>query len=79
MIVVCTCGTKSRIRDLSLVHKTRCAHCKTMLGPEAHRQAERNAAIVLEVATLLWGKLKRLTPSDELIANVLARHQMGAR
>jgi len=76
MIVVCNqCGTHSRVRDLALAHRVRCATCKTMLGPEVQRQADRNAAIVLELAAFLLYKIKRLNTGDELVAEVLTRHQ----
>lgn len=78
MIVVCDCGQKSRIRKLVDAERTRCAACKTNLGFLIHRQAERNAAIVLEVASVLLENLDS-QPAFELIAQVFARHQKEAR
>ena len=80
MIVVCRCGVKSRIRDLATASRMRCATCKEMLGPEIHRQAARNANIVLEVAAVLADRIdKRIvgTPEgEELIAQIIARHEV---
>lgn len=77
MIVVCPCGQKSRCRNLEDANRIRCSACRAMLGPQIHRQAARNADIVLAVAALLAVKelQGRLTGEEELIANVLAHHE----
>ena len=77
MIIVCTCGVKSRCRNLEDANRIRCSACKAMLGPEIFRQAERNANIVLEIAAILAIKEKqgRLSGEEELLAQVFARHE----
>lgn len=77
MIVVCTCGQKSRIKTLSHVDRLRCGSCKAQLAPEIHRQATRNAGIVLEVATVLYAKPEaRWTHEEEVIARILHAHEV---
>lgn len=76
MIVVCRCGQKSRIKTLTTVDRVRCASCKAQLAPEVHRQAKRNAAIVLEIAAVLFAKPEaKWTREEETIARILATHE----
>ena len=76
MIVVCECGQKSRVKDLSLVNKLRCASCQLPLGPEVHRQAARNADIVLQLTASLEAK-EHWTFSESMVAFVIAHHEGG--
>ena len=79
MIVVCPCGQKSRIVDLSTVNKIRCRVCRQALGAEATRQAARNAHIVLAVAAILTAKERQgcLTKEEDTIAHVFAQYETG--
>jgi hypothetical protein len=80
MIVVCNCGQKSRIRDLSIVAKLRCAACKELLTTEAHRQAARNADVVLELTAMLMAKSDaQWTPEEEVIVRILQAHEQESR
>ena len=78
MIVVCECGTRLRIKQLSRVDDTRCPTCKTMASKEAHRQAERNAAIILELASLMYSK-DTWTPEEEHIVHIMQTHELTGR
>jgi uncharacterized paraquat-inducible protein A len=76
MIVVCTCGQKLRIKQLKTIDEARCPKCRTMLGKEAHRQAERNSAIVLEIAAVLHAKPESTwTKEEEVIARIFHAHE----
>jgi len=76
MIVVCSCGTKSRVRDVSHAGRVQCSKCKTLLLAEANRQAARNANVVLEVVAILAAK-KKLTDEEETIAQIIAHHEVN--
>ena len=78
MIVVCECGQHLRIRDLTKVAQIRCPTCKTMANDEAHRQAERNANIVLEIAAALFTKTE-WTDEEVRISRILAAHDLVGR
>lgn len=76
MVVVCTCGARLRVKKLAHIDTSRCPKCRTMLGNEAHRQAERNANIVLEIANLLYVKPEKTwTREEEIIARILHAHE----
>lgn len=75
MIVVCPCGQKNRVIVGRAWDNVRCGKCRTTLGEEARRQADRNADIVLDLAAMLLDK-EELTKSERRIAEVLAHHQL---
>lgn len=80
MIIVCTCGQRSRVRKLVDIDRIRCAKCKASLSEEAHRQAARNANIVLDIAAVLFSKNEQQWTSGEtLIAGVMAKHERESR
>lgn len=81
MIVVCTCGQKSRVKQIEHSHKIRCGNCKQSLVDVTRRQAARNANIVLDVAAILANKLDtgRITPEEELIAQIFAKHERDTK
>ena len=79
MIVVCECGQHLRIRDLTKVAQIRCPTCKTMANDEAHRQAERNANIVLEIAAALFTKPGEWTEEEVRISRIFAVHDLVGR
>lgn len=80
MIMVCECGTRLRIKHLAQIDSVRCPSCKAMVGKEAHRQAERNANIVLDIAALLDSKdEKTWTAEEDAIAQIMGRHQLGRK
>jgi hypothetical protein len=75
VIVVCNCGQKNRVKDLTKVDRLRCPQCKTLLGEEVNKQAARNAKIVLEIATLLFAKPEDTwTPEEEVVARIVHAH-----
>jgi hypothetical protein len=79
MIVVCACGQKSRIRDVTQAASVRCSKCKTMLQAQIQRQANRNAAIVLDVAAVLAHRMDtdELTREELTLAKILTQHEKG--
>lgn len=77
MIVVCSCGQKSRVRDVTKAHLLRCGGCKQMLQAEIQRQANRNAAIVLDLAAVVLDRVNKntITEPETIIAGIMSRHE----
>lgn len=81
MIVVCPCGQKNRLKNLAAIDKMVCGKCRGTLASEANRQAARNANAMLEIAAVLADKVNGgvHTHEEELIAQIIARHEMESR